>query len=88
MRVPCSMTPMGLQRQALFRRLHVAFASRYGLGSHHVPISRLHHTAHALAVYASQQPLPNCHARLATGRSPTFAGWDSHPLTHFMKFPL
>ena len=42
-------------------------------------ISGLHHTAYALAVYASQCGSPLHHARLATGWWLTSARWDSIP---------
>ena len=38
-------------------------------------LSRLHHTASALAVYASQGRLLDRHARLASGCWPGFTGW-------------
>jgi hypothetical protein len=37
-------------------------------------LSRLHHTAYALAIYASQDGLPHHHARLASGWRPPLAG--------------
>lgn len=43
-------------------------------------LSRLNHTASALAVYASQPGLPSIsHARLASGWRPAFTGRDLHP---------
>ncbi len=42
-------------------------------------LSRLNHTASALAVYASQHGLPHDHARLASGCRPSSTGRDFHP---------
>ncbi len=44
-----------------------------------IALSRLSDTACRLAVYASQPGLPRHHARLASDRWPTFAGWDWLP---------
>ena len=65
--VPCSTTPPGRQRTSQFVRSHVAFRCLQNVGSRYAVISGLNHTAHTLAVYASQCRLPEHHARLATG---------------------
>ena len=44
-----------------------------------IPLSRLNHTASALAVYASQGGLPHHHARLASGCRPGSTGRAFHP---------
>jgi hypothetical protein len=49
-------------------------------------ISRLNHAASVPAAYASSGALPHPHARLASGRWLTFAGWDSNPLDSIEKF--
>ena len=49
-------------------------------------LSRLHHAACMLAVYASQPGLPSVHARLASGWWPTLAGRDSNPLGPYVRF--
>jgi hypothetical protein len=49
-------------------------------------LSRLHHTAYGLAVYASQPRSPYGHARLATGRWPTVPGRDLDPLGPIQRF--
>ena len=43
-------------------------------------LSGLNHTALGLAVYASQPPLPEHHARLASGRWPGSPGWYWLPI--------
>lgn len=48
-------------------------------------LSRLNHTAHTLAVYASQPGSPPNHARLATGCGPRFAGRASQPAWSLQK---
>lgn len=64
---------------AAFRRLEI-------VGSRGAVISGLNHTACTLAVYASQRRLPVHHARLASGRWPTFTGWDFNPLGSSRNF--
>ena len=44
-----------------------------------MPLSRLNHTASALAVYASQDGSPHHHARLASGCRPGSTGRAFHP---------
>jgi len=51
-------------------------------------ISGLHHTAYALAVYASQRGSPLHHARLATGWWLTSTRWDSIPTGFHRKVSL
>ena len=49
-------------------------------------LSRLNHTASALAVYASQHGLPHDHARLASGRRPGSTGRAFHPQGSCKRF--
>jgi hypothetical protein len=65
----------GSTRQALRRRSTVAPSSQED-DPVKASLSRLYHTAFALAVYASQAPLRNVHARLASGGWPTFTEQD------------
>src|SRR5215471_15725427 len=46
--------------------VHVAFDTLHGLRSCDVPITRLNHTPHATAVYASWPASPSAHATLAS----------------------
>ena len=55
-------------------RFGVAFRSVYSVGSRDKHLSGLHHTAHPLAVYASQDGSPRHHARLASGCLASFTG--------------
>jgi hypothetical protein len=48
--------------------------------------SRLNHAASIPAAYASSDALPHPHARLASGRWLTFAGWELNPLDSIEKF--
>ena len=48
--------------------------------------SRLNHAASVPAAYASSDALPHPHARLASGRWLTFAGWELNPLDSIEKF--
>jgi len=50
----CSSTPADRVRQATCDALDVAFRALHDVGSASRPLSRLHHTACSLAVYASQ----------------------------------
>ena len=77
--VPCSSTPEGSrspcrsgEQDAVFRGLKI-------VDSRHFTFSGLNHTAHLLAVYASQRPLLERHARLASGWWLTSTGRDFHP---------
>lgn len=65
----------GSSRQAFRRRSTVAPSSQED-DPVKASLSRLHHTAFVLAVYASQTPLRNVHARLASGGWPAFTGQD------------
>ena len=66
--VPCSSTPTGPAGPGLFSPTDAAFRTRNGVGSRNVKgLSGLYHTAHPLAVYASQPGLLPDHARLASG---------------------
>ena len=56
------------------RRFGAAFRSSHHVGSHHQPLSGLHHTAWSLAVYASSPGLPQTNARLASDCWPSFVG--------------
>ena len=58
------------------RRLGVAFRQYATATAPAFGLSRLNHAAYELAVYASQHGSPRNHARLASGRWPTFAGQD------------
>ena len=49
--------------------------------------SRLNHAASVPAAYASSDASPHPHARLASGRWLTFAGWELNPLDSIEKFP-
>jgi len=61
-----------------FRCCTVAGSSCTDTAPTRLLLSGLHHTAHVLAVYASQRGLPLHHARLASGRWPgvTGRGWS------------
>jgi len=48
--------------------------------------SRLNHAASVPAAYASSDALPHPHARLASGRWLTLAGWELNPLDSIEKF--
>ena len=63
-------------RQAI-QRSGAASARLEHAGLLNAVLSRLHHTALTLAVYASQGGLPHRHARLASGWWLAFAGRDS-----------
>ena len=49
-------------------------------------LSRLNHAASAIATYASRPQVTPRHARLASGCSPRFTGWELHPQGHFGRF--
>ena len=49
-------------------------------------LSRLHHAACTLSVYASQPGSPPDHATLDSGWWPTLTGQDSHLLGHIEGF--
>jgi hypothetical protein len=51
------------------------------------PISRLHHTACLLPVYASQYGSPHDHARLGSGCGPAWPGGVGYPRGSNEKFP-
>ena len=77
--VPCSTTPAGSTRQALTtRRRGPRIVPRRGL-PRAMYLSRLNHTASALAVYASQDGLLRHHARLASGCRPALPGGFGYP---------
>ena len=68
--------PGGTSALGLLPRFDVAFRNFNGVGSRDTVISGLNHTAHSLAVYASQGGLPHRHARLASGWLANLSGWD------------
>jgi hypothetical protein len=70
--LPCSSTPVGPTHQAM-RCVGAAPAVSTTKAPAFV-LSRLNHTASALAVYASQAGLPRRHARLASGCRPSSSG--------------
>ena len=70
--LPCSSTPVGPTHQAM-QCIGVAPAVSTAKAPAFV-LSRLNHTASALAVYASQARLPRHHARLASGCWPDSFG--------------
>ena len=70
--LPCSPTPVGPTHQAM-RCVGAAPAVSTTKAPAFV-LSRLNHTASALAVYASQAGLPRHHARLASGCWPSSSG--------------
>ena len=87
--VPCSSTPAGPTGQGLFSPVDAAFRSCNGVGSSDVQtLSGLNHTAHPLAVYASQQGLLPNHARLASGCRPTLPGGIGYPLGSTARFSV
>ena len=70
--LPCSSTPVGPTHQAM-----QCVGAAPDLSTTKAPafvLSRLNHTASALAVYASQAGLPRRHARLASGCWPDSPG--------------
>ncbi len=70
--LPCSSTPVGPTHQAI-----QCVGAAPDLSTTKAPafvLSRLHHTASALAVYASQAGSPRHHARLASGCWPSSSG--------------
>jgi hypothetical protein len=82
--LPCSPTPAG-ERVRPLRHAHAAPA----LTTTKAPalqLSRLNHTASALAVYASQDGSPHHHARLASGCRPGSTGRASHPQGSYKRF--
>ena len=84
--MPCSTTPVGPTHQAI-RRVDAAPALHHDKGSPRaICISRLNHTAWALAVYASQRRLPGHHARLASGCWPALPGGIGYPLGSIERF--
>ena len=70
--LPCSPTPVGPTHQAM-QCVGAAPAVSTAKAPAFV-LSRLNHTASALAVYASQAGLPRHHARLASGCWPSSSG--------------
>ena len=77
--VPCSPTPAGSRSPRRSGERDAVFLGLKLVDSRHFTFSGLNHTAHLLAVYASQRPLLGRHARLASGRWLAFAGRDFHP---------
>jgi len=66
--MPCSKTPVGSSPLDRLQRPDAAFRTVWTTSAPtNSPLSRLNHTAWALAVYASQGGLPQPHARLASG---------------------
>ena len=51
-------------------------------------LSKLHHTAYPLAVYASQGGSPHHHARLASGCWPALPGGSGYPLGPIARFQV
>jgi hypothetical protein len=84
-RLPCSRTPAGPWRLALAPPRCCPRCAN-GEDPSDQNLSRLYHTAFALAVYASQPGSPRDHARLASGWWLAFAGWDSPPTGLLDKF--
>ena len=85
--VPCSSTPAGPVGQAIFSPTDAAFRRHNVVGSRNAKIlSRLNHTAHPLAVYASQPGLLPDHARLASGCWPALPGGIGYPLGSNARF--
>ena len=63
-----------------WRRFGAAFRDVNGVGSRIIlTVSRLHHAACTLPVYASQPRSPSRHATLGSGRSLAFAGQGTAP---------
>ena len=71
--------PGGMVHARPVRHNLAAFRFLNNVGSRKAVISGLNHSAYTLAVNASQRRLPGHHARLASGRWPTFTGWDWLP---------
>ena len=87
--VPCSSTPTGPAGPGLYSPTDAAFRSHKGVGSRDGKIiSGLNHTAHPLAVYASQPGLLPNHARLASGCWPTLPGGIDYPLGSTARFSV
>jgi hypothetical protein len=87
--VPCSSTPAGPDGPGLYSPTDAAFRSRNGVGSRDgIILSGLNHTAHPLAVYASQPGLLPSHARLASGCWPTLPGGIGYPLGSTARFSI
>ena len=59
--------PGGLEGPGHYDPSDVAFRILDGVGHHTQTLSGLNHTAHTLAVYASQHAVARDHARLASG---------------------
>ena len=83
--LPCSPTPAGPVHQAL--RCTGAAPALSTTKAPALRLSRLNHTASALAVYASQDGLPRHHARLASGCWPDSSGRASYPQGSTERFP-
>jgi hypothetical protein len=95
--VPCSSTPVEESRLASAARTPAAFQSFPRCRLHDLlSLSGLNHTAHRLAVYASQPGSPPDHARLATDPlarlwpDGTFTRWTLHRISrwHRITFPF
>ena len=85
MDVPCSQTPTGPRRQATGDASVLPSAFRTASAPAISVLTGLNHTAHPLAVYASQGGSPHHHATLASGCWPNFAGRDSLPAGSLRK---
>jgi hypothetical protein len=69
-----------LQALAIDGPENAAFRCRHSVGSAISGLSRLHHAAYALPVYASQPGAPPVHATLGTGGGLTLAGTGLPPV--------
>ena len=83
--LPRSLTPAELLAPGLFGAGVLSPHSHNNDDLSDKCLSGLTHAAFPLAVYASQQPLPDNHARLASGWWPAFAGQDSDPQGSLQK---
>ena len=86
--MPCSSTPADPAHQASKMYGILPSAPVDGVGSAVSHISRLNHTACALAVYASRPGSLRHRARLATHWRPPLVGQDSHLPGCIRRFPL
>ena len=85
--MPRSQTPVGSACPVLSTRRCCLPHWADGVGSHEVTLSRLHHAACTLPVYASRRQLPAARATLGFGCGPALPNGIGYPLSSFRRFP-
>src|SRR5208337_3270154 len=85
--LPCSQTPVGLRRQATQR-----FSTVHALSTAKTPafsyISRLHHTAFVIAVYASRPWSPMIMQDSLQTAGQALSGWIGYQQGRYERFQL